>query len=256
MRCTEPSPGRTIGVHPQQDEQDSWIAQVSHELRTPLTPIKGYLLTLQRQDEALTPSERQRIYEVLLREEQRLEDLVSHLLLATTLDEGAAVVVPEVLDWSAVVADQVDLYRRSDPTRTITVVDTGQPRVSQVVADATLSAGVLANLLSNAIKYSPEGSPIEVTTAVDGDCVVTSVSDAGYGVPARDRERVFDRYTRLVDRVRARPGVGLGLHIARRSVEEMGGQIHCGEARGGGARFTFSLPRHLLVAPRPSATQV
>lgn len=62
-----------------QDDRDGWMAQVSHDLRTPLTPIKGFLHTLQRGDEQFTPQDRQRFYEVMIREEQRLEDLLSSL---------------------------------------------------------------------------------------------------------------------------------------------------------------------------------
>ena len=138
-----------------QDDKDGWIAQVSHELRTPLTPIKGFLHTLQRRDDQFTPADRQRIYEVMLREEQRLEDLVSGLLQATTLDQRGLVVVPEVVDWPTVVTEQTDLYRRNDPSRTITV--TMGRKVGSVVADTNLATGILANLLSNALKYSAGG---------------------------------------------------------------------------------------------------
>jgi PAS domain S-box-containing protein len=226
-----------------QDDKDGWIAQVSHELRTPLTPIKGFLHTLQRRDDQFTPEDRQRIYEVMLREEQRLEDLVSGLLQATTLDQRGLVVVPEVLDWPKLVNEQTDLYRRTDPTRTITVK---MPRkVTSVIADANLATGILTNLLSNALKYSPDGSPITVTTALDGDRVVTTVCDEGPGVAPGDRERIFEKFTRLGDHLtRPQQGVGLGLYIARRSLDEMGGEIWCDQRPGGGARFGFSLPAH------------
>ncbi len=231
-----------------QDDKDGWIAQVSHELRTPLTPIKGFLHTLQRRDDQFTPEDRQRIYEVMLREEQRLEDLVSGLLQATTLDQRGLVVVPEVIRWSKVVTEQTDLYRRNDPSRTITV--TMGRKVGNVVADANLATGILANLLSNALKYSPEGSPIEVTTALDGDRVVTTVTDEGPGIPPGDRERIFEKFTRLGDHLtRPQQGVGLGLYIARRSLDQMGGEIWCDERPGGGARFGFSLPTHHAPAP-------
>ncbi len=232
-----------------QDDKDGWIAQVSHELRTPLTPIKGFLHTLQRRDDEFTVADRQRIYEVLLREEQRLEDLVGSLLQATTIDQRGLVVVPEVLDWPDVLGAQVDLFRRNDPSRLINLAV--EPSVGEVVADSNLAAGVLANLLSNSLKYAPGASMIDVHASVDGGHVVTTVSDDGPGVPLGDRERIFDKFTRLGDHLtRPQQGVGLGLYIARRSLEQMDGQIWCDERPGGGARFGFTLPVH-AGAPRP-----
>jgi PAS domain S-box-containing protein len=230
-----------------QDDKDGWIAQVSHELRTPLTPIKGFLHTLQRRDSEFATEDRQRIYEVMLREEQRLEDLVNGLLHATTLDQRGLIVVPEVIDWVDLIRAQTDLYRRNDPTRTIDVeVDR---KVRHVVADVNLATGILTNLLSNALKYSPEGSPITLTATVDGENVVTTVEDGGPGVPPGDRERIFEKFTRLGDHLtRPQQGVGLGLYIARRSLDEMGGVIWCDEGPGGGARFGFSLPAHKAPA--------
>ncbi len=235
-----------------QDDKDGWIAQVSHELRTPLTPIKGFLHTLQRRDDQLTTEDRARIYEVMLREEQRLEDLVSSLLQATSLDQRGLVVVPEVLDWPTIVDEQADLYRRNDPSRSIDV--THGAGVRHVVGDPTLATGILANLLSNAMKYSPDGSTITVVTELDGDKVVTSVSDEGPGIAPGDRERIFDKFTRLGDHLtRPQQGVGLGLYIARRSLDAMGGEIWCDERPGGGARFGFSLPTHVPATAVESA---
>jgi PAS domain S-box-containing protein len=226
-----------------QDDKDGWIAQVSHELRTPLTPIKGFLHTLQRRDAAFSAEDRQRIYEVMLREEQRLEDLVSSLLQSTTLDRKGPVSVPEVLDWHDLVDQQVDLYRRSDPTRTVEL-DVHGP-IPPVVADPALAVGVLTNLISNGRKYAPEGTTLHVRLEVEGGHVVTVVGDEGPGVPANDRERIFDKFTRLGDHLtRAQQGVGLGLFIARRSVEHLGGTITCGDRPGGGAEFRFTLPVH------------
>jgi PAS domain S-box-containing protein len=226
-----------------QDDKDGWIAQVSHELRTPLTPIKGFLHTLQRRDAEFDAGDRTRIYEVMLREEQRLEDLVTSLLQATNLDRSGTVIVPEVIDWAAVVAAQVDLLLHEDPTRTVRLeiaADAGS-----VVADEHLATSILTNLLSNAIKYSPEGSTISVTAALEGESVVTTVADEGPGIAPGDRERIFDKFTRLGDHLtRPQQGVGLGLYIARKSVERLGGSIWVSASPSGGASFSFSLPPH------------
>ena len=120
------------------------------------------------------------------------------------------------------------------------------PDLPLVVADQQLAIQVLANLLSNAAKYSPEGTAIGVGIAHDGHRVVTTVADRGAGVPLADRDRIFEKFTRLGDHLtRPQQGVGLGLYIVRRSVEAMNGTAWVDDAPGGGAAFSFSLP----VAP-------
>ncbi len=187
----------------------------------------------------------------MLREEQRLENLVNGLLQATTMDAGGVELAFEAVAWRTLVADQVDLYRRSDPDRTLMVVV--EPGLDRVVVDPALASGVLANLLSNALKYSPAGTPIEVRAALEGPSFVTTVSDCGDGVASDDRERIFDKFTRLGDHLtRPQQGIGLGLYIARRAVEQLGGEIWCEERPGGGARFAFRLPvGDLSEVPEP-----
>jgi PAS domain S-box-containing protein len=239
-----------------QDDKDGWIAQVSHELRTPLTPIKGFLHTLQRRDATFSDEDRQRIYDVMLREEQRLEDLVDGLLRATSLDRDEVMVVPEELDWAGLVAEQVELQRRTDPACTIEV--SAADACYEVVADPALSAAVVAQLLSNAVKYSPDGGVVRVAISAAGDQVVTEVTDEGPGVPQGDRERIFDKFTRLGDHLtRAQQGVGLGLYIARRSAQAMGGTLGCVDGPGPGATFRLALPgrRVKATARREPAAQ-
>jgi PAS domain S-box-containing protein len=226
------------------DEKADFLATVSHELRTPLTPIKGFLQTLARRDHEFSDAERLHIYEVMLREEQRLERLVQQLLQATSLDQAEHLIVPEALDWAQTVHDQVDTMRRADPTREFTVVFA--PDVPAVVADEQLAGQVLANLLSNAMKFSPSGTPVGIGVAHDGHRVVTTIADHGPGVAPADRDRIFDKFTRLGDHLtRPQQGVGLGLYIVRRSVEAMGGTVWVDPGASGGAAFSFSLP----VAP-------
>jgi signal transduction histidine kinase len=234
-----------------EDEKADFLATVSHELRTPLTPIKGFLQTLLRRDRNFDANERRHIYEVMLREEGRLERLVHQLLQATSLENAEKLIVPEAIDWEATVAKQVADARRQDPARDISLLV--EPDLPRVVADGQLAGQVLANLLSNALKFSPTGSDIGVAVAHDGHRVVTSVADHGPGVPAVDYDRIFEKFTRLGDHLtRPEQGVGLGLFIVRRSVEAMGGSVWIDPVPGGGAAFSFSLP----VAQAPSRRQL
>jgi signal transduction histidine kinase len=110
-------------------------------------------------------------------------------------------------------------------------------------------------LLSNAAKFSPDGSSVGIGVAHDGHRVVTTVADHGAGVPSADRERIFDKFTRLGDHLtRPQQGVGLGLFIVRRSVEAMGGTAWVDDAQGGGAAFSFSLPVAPVRTKRASAS--
>jgi len=234
-----------------QDDKDGWIAQVSHELRTPLTPIKGFLHTLSRRDDQLTGEDRRRIYEIMIREEQRLEALVDSLLRSTQLEAGGLVVATAEVAWADRVAEQVALAAQQDPGREVVLTGVGDG-AGTVLADDGLATGVLRNLLTNALKYAEGGGPVEVAVHRDGDEIVTSVADHGPGIPRSDRERIFDRFTRLGNHLtRSQQGVGLGLHIARQSVERLGGRIWVDETPGGGATFRFTLPAP-ATAPAPS----
>ena len=234
-----------------EDMKADFLATISHELRTPLTPIQGFLQTLLRRDGDFGEEDRRRIFEVMLRESKRLERLIKDLLDATSLDHTDALFLPEVLDWGAVAAEVVDTLRRSDPEREIELVR--RRGVPKVVADEQRATQVLANLLGNALKYSPPGSPIRVTLSRTGDKVLTTVADRGPGIAVADRQRVFERFTRLGDHLtRAQGGVGLGLYIARRLVEAMGGEISVARAPGGGAAFSFTLPSAASAPAAPS----
>lgn len=240
-----------------QDDKDGWIAQVSHELRTPLTPIKGFIHTLMRRDATLGTADRQKIYEIMLREEQRLESLVNSLLRSTQLDQDGLTADVHPVDWEAIVTQQVELFRRQDPSRTIEVTVGGDVRMA--TTDADVATGIFTNLLSNALKYADTGSPIEVTVETvqnddDGNDLLTSVIDHGPGIPRSDQERIFDKFTRLGDHLtRPQQGVGLGLYIARQSAEKLDGALWVDRTEGGGSTFRFTLP--MVAASRSPLRQ-
>jgi signal transduction histidine kinase len=113
-----------------------------------------------------------------------------------------------------------------------------------VLADYDRLEEVLVNLVENAIKYSPKGGQVEISARTTSDEVIVSVTDEGIGVAEEDRDRLFERFSRLDSRlVRQMKGTGLGLFICKSIVEAHGGRIWAEQASGGGSRFSFSLPR-------------
>ena len=111
-----------------------------------------------------------------------------------------------------------------------------EPVVRRVDADAV--SQIVVNLIDNAVKYAACGGRLDVSVTADGTIVV---ADRGPGVPGRDRERVFERFYRCDDSLAAKSsGSGLGLSIARRLAEGMGGRLVCAARDGGGAEFRLS----------------
>ena len=233
---------RDITTQKQVDDlKADFLATVSHELRTPLTPIQGFLHTLMRDDVTFEDDQRKRFYEVMLRQSERLERLVKDLLDATSLQDSQQLFLPEEVDWASSVAHTVELFRTQEPAREF-VLEIEQA-LPHVVADEQRAEQILSNLINNAIKYSGETQPVRITVEeIDGQ-VRTTVFDHGPGVPPGDRERIFERFTRLGDHLtRKVGGAGLGLFIAKRLAEGMGGDISVDDSPDGGAAFSFTLP--------------
>ena len=103
---------------------------------------------------------------------------------------------------------------------------------------------VLSNLISNAIKYSPAGGQITVSGRVDGERVYVAVTDQGIGIPASERDRIFDRFYRVESALSRRTqGAGLGLYLVKSVIEAHGGYIWVESNQGQGSTFVFALPR-------------
>jgi signal transduction histidine kinase len=216
--------------------KSEFVAVASHEFRTPLAGILGVLSTLRSRGELLDPVLRNELLEGATTQASRLARLVDDLLTVSRIEDGA--LRPDVQ-----AANPAQLaIEAAQASGTVDVVDFELAGVRSVDCDADQIVRVLANLLDNARKYSPPGA--RVVLAVDdlGASVRFRVRDRGPGVPAEYRARVFERFRRLTDEPRT-PGAGLGLYISRCLVEAHGGTISVDEAPGGGAEFSFTLPK-------------
>jgi two-component system sensor histidine kinase KdpD len=111
-----------------------------------------------------------------------------------------------------------------------------------VEVDPSQLTEALGHGLENAARYSPDGSEVRVSVSKDDDKAFIRVFDQGDGIPASDRERVFERFVRLPSTA-AIPGTGLGLSISRSLVEMNGGELRIGTSEQGGAVFEIVLPK-------------
>jgi len=210
--------------------QRQFISDASHELRSPVASIRAQLESALRvPDEVDWPD----VAGIVLAEDQRLEHLVTNLLDLARLEEG------RVAPRAEVDLDEVVLAQR--PRMTSVTLDLAGVSAGRVWGHEAEVTSVVRNLLDNAARHAE--SLVQVSLRTVGPWVVLQVSDDGPGVPVEDRERVFERFARLQDgRARDEGGVGLGLALTKRIVEQHGGRISVEDGPLGGASFVVSLP--------------
>lgn len=211
------------------------LSSVSHDLRTPLAIVTGAASALV--DANVDASAKRELSETILQEGARLDRYVRNLLDMTRLEAGGLTLRRE---WHAIEDVLGGALGRVERLLADRQVTTSLPEAPTLVAiDALLVEQVLVNLLENAVKHTPAGTPIQLAVrARDGEVEVV-VADAGPGVPAEARERVFEKFQR------ATPdpgGAGLGLAICKGIVTAHGGRIWVEPRDGGGAAFHFTLP--------------
>ena len=217
------------------------LSSVSHDLRTPLSSIKAAATSL-LQEEVQWDEEARRSFALSIeREADRLNRLVANLLDMSRIESGA--LKPE-REWYPIDELVHDVLGHMQPVLDGRTVHTDLPAdLPPVELDYLEIDQVLTNLIENAVRYTPAGSPIELSARVDGDQMVISVADRGPGIPPADRERVFDKFYRVLETQTTRTtGSGLGLAVSRGLVEAHGGRIWEENRDGGGAIFRFTLP--------------
>jgi two-component system, OmpR family, sensor histidine kinase SenX3 len=214
------------------------VANISHELKTPVGAIALLAETLADEDE---PEVVARLGPKLIAEAHRLSRIIDELLELSRIELGAQSLA-EVVPMAAVVEEAVALQRSLADDRGITVRVDVPASAPSVVGNRRQLLSAVGNLVENAVKYSDSGSEVEVRlTAADG-VVELAVQDHGIGIPARDLDRIFERFYR-VDKARSREtgGTGLGLSIVRHVMANHGGEVTVVSSEGEGSTFTLRI---------------
>ncbi|MFJ3380726.1 sensor histidine kinase [Curtobacterium sp. NPDC090217] len=214
----------------------SFLSDAAHELRTPVAGITAAADTLVRARPDVV--EREELAVHVVRQAGRAARLVDDLLLMARVDGGLAL-EPASVDLGAIARSEADRARLRSPGLTVQVAETDGAVV--VSADGDRIGQVLANLLENAARATDGAGHVVVEIDRLGDVGRVRVADDGPGIPAVDRERVFDRLVRL-DAARAASGggAGLGLPIARGIARAHGGELVC--PPGVGTVFVLTIP--------------
>jgi two-component system sensor histidine kinase SenX3 len=225
-----------------------FVTNISHELRTPVGALSLLTETMaDEEDSEVTRRLARRVHGEATRLARSIEDL---LLLSEIEADGELRWEPVPL--LAVIDDAFERMAGAAAERNVELVIDHVPAELVVWGDRRQLASAVYNLVDNGVKYSDAGGAVVVRAAADEDRVRLEVEDCGIGIPARDLERVFERFYR-VDRARSRRtgGTGLGLAIVRHVARNHGGEVAVRSREGEGSTFTVTLPAgpHPHTAP-------
>ena len=220
------------------------ISLMSHELRTPLTSINGFAELLTADDSV--PASAREFVTIIANESQRMSRMINTFLAVTQLerkDKQEVLKIPLRLD--EVVRETISAMQPFAKKKRIRLIEQPASRIPPVAADKSLITQAVKNLVNNAIRYSPERTTVTVSTALEAEAVRVCVEDRGYGIPAEAKERVWDKFYRVVreGQEKDEASTGLGLSFVREVVEQHGGRVELHSEEGRGSKFSFTLPR-------------
>ena len=219
------------------------VSMVAHELKSPLTSIYGFSeLLLDSNPEDINARE---YAQVILTESTRLTDLVNKFLDLSRLEAGRTEIKKSPFDFRQVVEKIVSTYKGQAEKKNIRIITEIPENIALAMGDQDMIEQVILNLFSNAVKYSPKHSKIGIESKEDGDNLVISVIDNGYGITKEALSHIFDKFYRVIDSEGSEDveGSGLGLALAREIIEQHEGTITVTSRLGVGSVFTFTLPK-------------
>ncbi len=220
-----------------------FVANISHELKTPVGAIAVLAEALEDESD---PDVVGRVSERIVEESRRAVGTIDDLLELSRIE--SARLDDEVINLHDVVHAAIGRGRNVDEQKNVRVTAFDARQSIWIRGDRRQLASAVGNLVENAVKYSDPDGMVQVRTRVDERHIEVMVADQGLGIPARDLDRVFERFYR-VDRARSREtgGTGLGLSIVRHVATNHGGDVLVSSQEGEGSTFVFRLPVSLLV---------
>lgn len=224
--------------------QIDFVSMASHEIRTPLTSIVNYLQTVSDEaTEKLDPELKGFLDRALLSAKQ-LSVLVTNLLNVSKVERGSLSVFLQPTDWQKKLIQIVEDNRTSAFQKGLSLTfKVPSAPLPQVMVDEIRISEVLNNLISNSINHNKPDGSIEVSAKIEGNEIITAVTDTGEGMPKEAIPHLFTKFFRVAGSLeQMKQGTGLGLYISKSIVELHHGRIWAESELGKGSTFYFSLP--------------
>ncbi|OGB70764.1 hypothetical protein A2Y26_02710 [candidate division CPR2 bacterium GWD2_39_7] len=230
--------------------KDEFISMASHQLRTPLTAIKGYLSMLLEGDAGEIKVGQFDFINEAFQGANKMVTLINDLLNVSRMSTGKFFIDPKDLDMKVMIADEVKQLAHQARTKNLWLKFECPKKMSTVQADENKIRQVIMNFIDNAIYYTEKGG-VTVRAAANKHEFVFEVIDTGIGVPKEVQNKLFSKFYRADNARRLRPdGNGLGLYLAKRVVEDHGGEIIF-RSSSKGSVFGFRIPIKSIIKADP-----
>jgi signal transduction histidine kinase len=215
-------------------QQKTFLHSVTHEFKSPIASLRLQLETLIKRN--LSAEQQQEALNNALEDTERLDYLSEKMLVAARIDNGELPLYRESLNLTEKIKDVIAKVSRSNPGRKI------EQNIAENVysyMDAWAFSSIATNLLENALLYSPAESTVNISLKGDDSSSLLTVKDNGVGIPAEERQKIFQKFYRLNSTIK---GTGLGLYLVDYLVKNHKGNITVKENSPQGSIFEVTLP--------------
>jgi signal transduction histidine kinase len=237
--------------------KSDFLSNVSHELRTPLSVVVGFVYLLLNQVIGKLSEEQQKVLETVYRNSEELLELIDNVLWMTSLNAGDATAAIEKFDARDVVKETAKRYEKAILEKGLKLNVQLSDGDMSIVSDRAKVERVFQNVFNNAVKFTSEGEvTVKAQLTADRKSVEFEITDTGTGIEESKIDSIFEPFHQADNSVqRAYSGLGLGLTVARRMAELIGGKLEVSSQPNVGTRVTMIFPSQPNAATQSGAEQ-
>ena len=218
----------------------AFVQHISHEIRTPLNIITGFAQVVSNPDYELSKEDRNRIMADISHNTTEITNFVNELLELSESESQSVYQLDEDVDVAAICQEAIEASETANQGRLVLSVNSELPEGYRLKSNAAAIRKILDRLMSNALKFTVNGS-VTIRLKSEKGQLKIEVEDTGKGIPHDQQERVFERFYKIDSFVQ---GMGLGLTVARRSAQLLGGTLTIDPTYTTGCRFVITLPEN------------